>query len=77
MKGAWLVSPQRSRLAPSRHVWGMHSILFWHSALPLQICACPCIELPWVGHEVAHAVPAVADVAVPQQTFPLGQSLSP
>jgi hypothetical protein len=55
----------------------MHGIPFSHSALPLQICACPCIEVPFVGHVVAHCVPAEAVVAVPQQIFPEVQSLFP
>lgn len=50
---------------------------FWHSALPLQSCAWPCVELPWVGQLVAHAVCALVVVAVPQQICPVGQSLSP
>jgi hypothetical protein len=50
---------------------------FWHSALPLQSCAWPCEELPWVGHLVAHEVCALVVVAVPQQICPLGQSLFP
>jgi hypothetical protein len=55
----------------------MQGMPFWHSALPLQSCAWPCVELPWVGHLVAHAVWAVVVVAVPQQICPLGQSLFP
>jgi len=50
---------------------------FWHSALPLQSCAWPCEELPWVGQLVAHEVCALVVVAVPQQICPVGQSLSP
>ena len=56
----------------------MHFALFWHSALPLQTWAWPCVEeLLSVGHVLAQCVLALADVAMPQHTWPEGQSLSP
>jgi|HubBroStandDraft_6_1064221.scaffolds.fasta_scaffold556272_1 hypothetical protein len=56
----------------------MQSSLFWHSALPLQTCAWPWVEeVLSVGHVLAQCVFALVDVAMPQHTWPEGQSLSP
>ena len=56
----------------------MHLSLFWHSALPLQTCAWPCIEEALsVGQVLAQCVFALVDVAAPQHTCPEGQSLAP
>jgi hypothetical protein len=57
----------------------MQSIPFWHSAFPLHTWTWPWFMVPCVGQLAVHDVDAMlrAMLAMPQQTCPDGQSLSP